>query len=100
MTWAPSEWSTAGRWIPATLAGAASALTPDSRALVYSVRRDGGVTLLYQPLDGSAPHTLIDAGAAINDFGWSPSGKQLAVARVRSSSDVVLITDQAGKNAH
>jgi hypothetical protein len=60
----------------------------------------GGITLLYQPLDGTPPHTLLDPGAPINDFGWSPSGKQLAVARVKSSSDVVLITDQNGKNAH
>jgi eukaryotic-like serine/threonine-protein kinase len=74
--------------------------SPDSRALVYPVRRDGGITLLYQPLDGTPPHTLLDPGASINDFGWSPSGRQLAVARVKSSSDVVLITDQAGKSAH
>ena len=57
--------------------------SPDSRALVYSVRRDGGFTLLYQPLDGTPPHTLFDPGAPISDFGWSPSGKQLAVARVK-----------------
>jgi serine/threonine protein kinase len=74
--------------------------SPDNRALVYSVRRNGGITLLYQPIDGTPPHTLIDPGAPINDFGWSPSRKQLAVTRVKSSSDVVLITDQAGKNAH
>jgi eukaryotic-like serine/threonine-protein kinase len=74
--------------------------SPDSRALVYSIRRAGGITLLYQPLDSTGPHTLVDPGAPINDFGWSPSGKQLAVARVKSSSDVVLITDQAGKNGH
>ena len=29
----------------------------------------------------------------IRDFAWSPSGKQLAVLRLKSSSDVVLITD-------
>ena len=40
---------------------------------------------------------LTSAPETIRDFGWSPSGKQLAVARVKSSSDVVLITDQAGK---
>ncbi len=50
-------------------------------------------------MDGTPPHTLIDPGAPINDFGWSPSGKQLAVARVKSSSDVVLITDQKGDRA-
>ena len=61
-------------------------------------RRNGGITLLYQPLDGSTPHALFNpAPESIRDFDWSPSGKQLAVARVKSSSDVVLITDQAAK---
>jgi Tol biopolymer transport system component len=32
--------------------------SPDSRALVYPVRRDGGITLLSQPIDGTPPHTL------------------------------------------
>jgi hypothetical protein len=36
----------------------------------------------------------------INDFNWSPSGTQLAVARLKSGSDVVLIIDQAGKETH
>jgi hypothetical protein len=29
--------------------------SPDNRALVYSVLRNGGITLLYQPIDGSPP---------------------------------------------
>ncbi len=70
----------------------------DDRAIVSDAVRSGGTTLLYQPLDGSAPHALFNpAPETINDFDWSPSGKQLAVARVKSSSDVVLITDQAAK---
>jgi hypothetical protein len=36
----------------------------------------------------------------ILDFGWSPSGNQLAVLRNHSTSDVVLITDQSGGAAH
>ena len=69
--------------------------SPDNRAAVYSVLRNGGRTLLYQPLDGSAPHSLFDpAQEGIPDFGWSPSGKQLALVRQKSSSDVVLIEDQ------
>ncbi len=74
--------------------------SPDGRALVSDALRNGGITLLYQPLDGSAPHMLFSpAPEAINAFDWSPSGKQLAVARVKSSSDVVLITDQRGDPA-
>ena len=72
--------------------------SPDGRAIVSDALWQGGNTLLYQPLDGSSPHALFNpAPETINDFDWSPSGKQLAIARVKSSSDVVLITDQAGK---
>jgi eukaryotic-like serine/threonine-protein kinase len=68
--------------------------SPDGRAIVQGVLRTGGRTLLYEPLDGSAPHTMIDpVQEIIRDFGWSPSGKQLAMLRLKSSSDVVLITD-------
>jgi hypothetical protein len=73
--------------------------SPHNRAAVYSVLRNGGRTLLYQPLDGSTSHQLLDpAQEIVPDFGWSPSGKQLAVLRVKSSSDVVLITDQRGNS--
>jgi hypothetical protein len=66
----------------------------DGRAIVQGVLRSGGRTLLYEPLDGSAPHPMIDpVQEIIRDFAWSPSGKQLAVLRLKSSSDVVLITD-------
>jgi Tol biopolymer transport system component len=77
------------------------ALSPEDDAVVSDVVRNGGNTLLYQPLDGSPPHALFNpAPETINSFGWSPSGKQLAVARLKSSSDVVLITDQAGTETH
>ena len=72
--------------------------SPDNRAAVYTVLRNGGRTLLYQPLDGSASHSLFDpAQEVISDFGWSRSGKQLALVRQKSSSDVVLIKDQQEK---
>jgi len=75
--------------------------SPDDRAVVTSALRNGGRTLLSQPLDGSASHALIDpVQERIRDFGWSPSGKQLAVLKLKSSSDVVLIMDQRGKDRH
>ncbi len=75
-----------------------SKFSPDDRALVTDALRQSGNTLLYQPLDGSSPHVLFDpTPETIDAFDWSPSGKQLAVARLKSSSDVVLITDQAVK---
>jgi eukaryotic-like serine/threonine-protein kinase len=78
-----------------------SRFSPDDRAIVSDVLRSGGITLLYQPFDGSTPYVLFKpAPETINDFDWSPSGKQLAVARLKSSSDVVLIIDQADKETH
>jgi eukaryotic-like serine/threonine-protein kinase len=75
-----------------------SKFSPDGRAIVTDALRSGGGTLLYQPLNGSTPYALFNpVPETINDFDWSPSGKQLAVARLKSSSDVVLIIDQAGK---
>ena len=71
---------------------------PNDQALVYTVLRNGGHTLLYQPFDGSPSRQFVDpVSESISDFGWSPSGNQFAVLRVKSSSDVVLITDQTGK---
>ena len=75
--------------------------SPDGRAIVSDALRNGGITLLYQPLDGSSPHALFNpAPETIVDFDWSPSGKQLAVARFKSSSDVVVIVDQQSKGTN
>ena len=79
-------------------AGSDMHYSPDNRAVAYSILQSGGRTILYQPLDGSAPHTLIDpVPETIWDLRWSPTGKQLATATRSSSSDVVLITDQESK---
>jgi Tol biopolymer transport system component len=37
------------------VSGAPLHFSPDGGALVYSVRRDGGITLLSQPIDGTPP---------------------------------------------
>jgi eukaryotic-like serine/threonine-protein kinase len=74
---------------------------PDSKAIAYGIQQGGGEAILVQPLDGSPSHILTDfVPSHIRDFGWSPSGNQLAVLREHSTSDVVLITDQAGKTSH
>jgi serine/threonine protein kinase len=71
------------------------ALSPDNRAIVSNAFRNGGSTLLYQPLDGSPAHTLLNpVPGNLRYFEWSPSGKQLAVGWFKSSSDVVLIRDE------
>jgi eukaryotic-like serine/threonine-protein kinase len=74
---------------------------PDSSAIAYGVQQGGGEALAAQPIDGSAVRLLTDfAPYNIMDFGWSPSGNQLAVLRNHSTSDVVLITDQGSGASH
>ncbi|HXK02502.1 MAG TPA: hypothetical protein VMS37_08885, partial [Verrucomicrobiae bacterium] len=70
----------------------------DGRAVIYSILQGDKRTLLYQPLDGTPPHTLTDpVPEVIYTFAISPTGKQLAMTRLKTSSDVVLITDQNAK---
>jgi len=66
----------------------------DGKAVVY-VTRDNGVDNLWsQPLDGSKGHALTDfKSERIFDFHWSFDGKQLALVRGHTDSDVVLIRD-------
>ncbi len=69
----------------------------DNRAVIYSVLQNGGRVLLYQPLDGTAPHALTDP---VQEIIWSIASShsnELATARRKSSADVVLITDQNAK---
>ncbi len=74
-------------------------LSPDNRAFVADVLRDGGTAMLVQPFDGTPPHILFNpVPDTLIDLDWSPSGKQLAVARLKSSSDVVFILDRTGKD--
>jgi serine/threonine protein kinase/Tol biopolymer transport system component len=76
-------------------------LSPDNRAFVADILQDGGATLLVQPFDGSPAHSLFKpVPETLVGFDWSPSGKQLAVMRLKSSSDVVFIIDQSGKETH
>ncbi len=75
--------------------------SPDGKAIVRKIVSNGSYVLQYQPIDGSATHLLI--GPTHDDldaFQWSPSGNLLAVLQLRKSSDVVLITDLAGKQPH
>ena len=79
--------------------GASPLFSPDGKAIVEGAISKGGNTLRYQPIDGSPAHSMIDpTHNTITDFAWSPSGSKLGVLQLRKSSDVVLITDLAGKN--
>jgi serine/threonine protein kinase/Tol biopolymer transport system component len=68
--------------------------SPDGRALLYTVTRDGVSNIWSQPIDGGAPKQLTDFKSdQIFRFSWSSDGKQLVLARGSVSSDVVLIND-------
>jgi len=73
-------------------------ISPDDKAVVYSGKLDQDFVLISQPMDGSPSNVIANLGREpIKDFGWSPSGKELAVLRSISTSDVVLITDTSAK---
>ena len=67
----------------------------DGKAVVYPVSNGGVDNLWSQPLDGSPGKQITQFSAEhINDFHWSPDGKQLGLIRGHSDADVVLITDE------
>jgi serine/threonine protein kinase len=69
--------------------------SPDGKGVVYPTRENGVDNLWFQPLDGSKGHALTDfKSERIYDFHWTFDGKQLAVVRGHTDSDVVLIKDQ------
>ena len=68
--------------------------SPDNRAAVYSVLRNAGRTLLYQPLRRVDPALAFrPTQEVISDFGWSPQANNWRSVQQKSSSDVVLIKD-------
>ncbi len=70
--------------------------SPDGKGLVYPTRENGVDNLWLQPLDGSKGKQITDfTSERIYDFHWSFDGKQLALVRGHTDSDVVLIRDQS-----
>lgn len=68
--------------------------SPDGKAVVYPARDSGVDNLWQQPLDGSKGKQLTNFKSEhIWDFRWSFDGKQFAVVRGHTDSDVVLIRD-------
>ena len=66
----------------------------DGKAVVYPTRENGVDNLWLQLLDGSKGRSLTDfKSERIYDFHWSFDGKQLAIVRGHTDSDVVLIRD-------
>ena len=70
--------------------------TPDGSTIAYPVRKDGGTSIQFLPLDGSAPRLM--ASADINfDGRVSPDGLKIAVLRQRVDSDVGPLRDGAAR---
>jgi serine/threonine protein kinase len=70
----------------------------DGKGVVYPTRENGVDNLWLQPLDGSKGKQITDfTSERVYDFHWSFDGKQLALVRGHTDSDVVLIRD-AQKN--
>ena len=69
--------------------------SPDGKGVVYPTRSNGVDNLWLQPLDGSRGRQLTNFTTEhIFDFHWSFDGKQLALVRGHTDSDVVLIRNQ------
>jgi serine/threonine protein kinase len=67
-------------------------LSRDGKAVVYPARENGVDNLWLQPLDGSKGRLLTNFKSEhIYDFHWSFDGKQLAIVRGHTESDVVLM---------
>jgi serine/threonine protein kinase len=68
--------------------------TPDGKAVAFISEEKGVDNVWIEPLDGSQGHPLTHfTSDQILDFRWSPDGKSLAVLRLSSTSDVILLHD-------
>jgi eukaryotic-like serine/threonine-protein kinase len=65
---------------------------PDGRSFQYLVIKDGLSSVWSQPIDGGAPQQITKFSKLIQSFNLSSDGKQIAVSRGTSTSDVVLIS--------
>ena len=73
------------------------AWTPDGRNLLYMDASAGVANIFLQPLSGGSPRpitTFTTDGLVGFGFALSRDGRQLALARGNSTSDVVLITQE------
>jgi len=80
--------------VPRADISAPIAITPDGKAVAYTIVENGVGNVWAQPLDGSPGHRLTNfTSDRIRTFQFSPDGKSLAVVRYHVVSDVVLLRD-------
>jgi Tol biopolymer transport system component len=66
--------------------------SPDGKAVVYVVGKNGVDNLWYHPLDNKPPQQITSfTSEKIYSFDFSPDGKRLAIARGRRNSYAILI---------
>jgi len=81
--------------MPATAAlGLGMRWTPDGREVAYVDNSSRNIWAL--PLDGSPPHPITEFGGDappgdIANFAWSSDGQRLAIARMTTTNDIVLL---------
>ena len=87
----------AGGMVPARSCEGSST-TRSIRGNSASAREKGVDKLWLQPLDGGPGRQLTNFGSLkIYSYQWSPDGKSLALMRLDSPSDLVLIQNSPGK---
>jgi len=66
--------------------------SPASDAIDFVDTREGVSNIWRQPIEGGAPQQVTDfSSGLIFNFVWLPNGKDMAVARGSTSSDIVRI---------
>jgi serine/threonine protein kinase/Tol biopolymer transport system component len=66
----------------------------DSKGIIYRENQSGVDNLWLQPLDGGKPKQLTQfTSDQISFWAWSRDGKQLAVVRYSTTSDVILLSN-------
>jgi Tol biopolymer transport system component len=66
---------------------------PDGRTITYVVTKGGVGNIWSKPLEGGTPKQITNfTSDSIGSFDFSRDGKQIAVARGTTTSDVVLIS--------
>jgi serine/threonine protein kinase/Tol biopolymer transport system component len=69
--------------------------SPDGKSIHYSITRNGAGNIWEQPLSKDPPRqiTHLPPGLNINGFDWSSDGKQLAIVRGTTTSNVVILSN-------
>lgn len=72
--------------------------SPDGKSIDFVVEEGGADNIWIQPVDGSKGRKLTNFhdSQTIQDFRWSPDGRNLGLLRFNSVSDVVLLRNTSG----